>query len=81
MLEITLTEELFVQSGTDSQLGPHRSPLIIDMTQSGMNHISDMQLHMCSAPAVYTHYVPMIMSRTPVYPPLPHIAASWLSAQ
>lgn len=55
VLVITLTEELFVQSGIDSQSVPHRSPLIIDMTQSGMSHISGTQPHVCSAPAVYTH--------------------------
>lgn len=33
----------------------HTLPPIIDMTQSGMSHISDMQLHTRSAPAVYTH--------------------------
>ncbi|XP_067438320.1 myoD family inhibitor domain-containing protein isoform X2 [Thunnus thynnus] len=52
---IALRKGLFVQSGIDTQSGPRWSPPIIDMTQSGMSHISDMQPHTCSAPAVYTH--------------------------
>lgn len=40
LLAIVLTGRLFVQSGIDTQSEPPQSA-IIDMTQSGMSHISD----------------------------------------